>query len=128
MAVFELGNSCSVNLRKKISQDLICSSYFDPIIFSNLFITIHAYKLFHRSLKWPGKEARTHLFMSSFARYTLSLIWHPTLTTGVLPFIGLVYMNLQIYITIRSQFSDRSGKCHRRALKAQVVAKFFFMC
>ena len=33
--------------------------------------------------------------------YTLSLIWHPTLTTGVLPFIGLVYMNLQIFIGIR---------------------------
>ena len=34
-------------------------------------------------------------------RYTLSLIWHPTLTTGVLPFIGLVYMNLQIFLGIR---------------------------
>ena len=33
--------------------------------------------------------------------YTLSLIWHPTLTTGVLPFIGLVYMNLKIFIGIR---------------------------
>ena len=33
--------------------------------------------------------------------YTLSLIWHPTLTTGVLPFIGLVYMNLQIFLGIR---------------------------
>ena len=33
--------------------------------------------------------------------YTLSLIWHPTLTTGVLPFIGLVYMNIKIFIGIR---------------------------
>ena len=33
--------------------------------------------------------------------YTLSLIWHPTLTTGVLPFIGLVYMNTQIFLRIR---------------------------
>ena len=33
--------------------------------------------------------------------YTLSLIWHPTLTTGVLPFIALVYMNLHIFIGIR---------------------------
>jgi hypothetical protein len=33
--------------------------------------------------------------------YTLSLIWHPTLTTGILPFIGLVYMNLQIFLAIR---------------------------
>ena len=33
--------------------------------------------------------------------YTLSLIWHPILTTGVLPFIGLVYMNLKIFIGIR---------------------------
>ena len=33
--------------------------------------------------------------------YTLSLIWHPTLTTGVLPFIALVYMNVQIFIGIR---------------------------
>ena len=34
--------------------------------------------------------------------YTISLIWHPTLTTGVLPFIGLVYMNLQIFLCIRN--------------------------
>ena len=33
--------------------------------------------------------------------YTLSLIWHPTLTTGVLPFIGLAYMNMKIFIGIR---------------------------
>ena len=33
--------------------------------------------------------------------YTLSMIWHPTLTTGVLPFIALVYMNLQIFLGIR---------------------------
>ena len=33
--------------------------------------------------------------------YTLSLIWHPTLTTGILPFIALVYMNLQIFVGIR---------------------------
>ena len=33
--------------------------------------------------------------------YTLSMIWHPTLTTGVLPFIALVYMNLKIFIGIR---------------------------
>jgi hypothetical protein len=33
--------------------------------------------------------------------YTLSLIWHPTLTTGVLPFLGLLYMNIQIFLCIR---------------------------
>ena len=33
--------------------------------------------------------------------YTLSLIWHPTLTTGVIPFVGLVYMNLQIFVAIQ---------------------------
>ena len=33
--------------------------------------------------------------------YTLSLIWHPTLTTGIIPFIALVYMNLQIFMAIR---------------------------
>ena len=41
--------------------------------------------------------------------YTLSLIWHPTLTTGVLPFIGLVYMNLQIFIGIRRTRTVREG-------------------
>ena len=40
--------------------------------------------------------------------YTLSLIWHPTLTTGVLPFIGLVYMNLQIFIGIRQSRQVRN--------------------
>ena len=34
-------------------------------------------------------------------RYTLSLIWHPTLTTGVLPFLGLLYMNCHIFLSIR---------------------------
>jgi hypothetical protein len=33
--------------------------------------------------------------------YTLSLAWHPTLTTGILPFIALFYMNTQIFIGIR---------------------------
>lgn len=35
------------------------------------------------------------------SRYTLSLIWHPTLTTGVLPFLGLLYMNCHIFLSIR---------------------------
>ena len=35
--------------------------------------------------------------------YTLSLIWHPTLTTGVLPFIALSFMNLKIFLGIRNQ-------------------------
>ena len=34
-------------------------------------------------------------------RYTVSLIWHPTLTTGVLPLLGLLYMNSHIFLTIR---------------------------
>ena len=34
--------------------------------------------------------------------YTLSLIFHPTLTTGVLPFLGLAYMNTRIFSAIRS--------------------------
>jgi hypothetical protein len=33
--------------------------------------------------------------------YTLSMAWHPTLTTGILPFIALFYMNTQIFIGIR---------------------------
>ena len=33
--------------------------------------------------------------------YTLSLIWHPTLTTGVMPFLALSYMNLRIFMGIR---------------------------
>ena len=40
--------------------------------------------------------------------YTLSMIWHPTLTTGVLPFIGLLYMNLQIFLGIRKTRTVRS--------------------
>ena len=36
-------------------------------------------------------------------RYTVSLIWHPTLTTGVLPLLGLLYMNSHIFLTIRSE-------------------------
>jgi hypothetical protein len=46
--------------------------------------------------------------------YTLSLAWHPTLTTGILPFIALFYMNTQIFIGIRKSrqvmnplFSDK---------------------
>ena len=35
--------------------------------------------------------------------YTLSLIWHPTLTTGVLPFLALAFMNLKIFLGIRKQ-------------------------
>ena len=42
--------------------------------------------------------------VSSLARYTLSLMWHPTLTTGVLPFLGLLYMNSHIFFTIRLFF------------------------
>merc|ERR1712154_154564 len=33
--------------------------------------------------------------------YTVSLIWHPTMTTGILPFIALSYMNLHIFLKIR---------------------------
>ena len=70
--------------------------------------------------------------------YTLSLIWHPTLTTGILPFIGLVYMNIQIFITVRKtrsvsisilQFANSLIVivCHQfilhRALDIFVVAK-----
>ena len=33
--------------------------------------------------------------------YTLSQIWHPTLTTGILPFICLAYMNTKIFYEIR---------------------------
>ena len=37
----------------------------------------------------------------SLSRYTLSLLWHPTLTTGILPFLALTYMNAQIFFTVR---------------------------
>eukprot|EP00090_Calanus_glacialis_P038798 TRINITY_DN67629_c0_g1_i1.p1 TRINITY_DN67629_c0_g1~~TRINITY_DN67629_c0_g1_i1.p1 ORF type:complete len:261 (-),score=67.39 TRINITY_DN67629_c0_g1_i1:107-889(-) len=46
--------------------------------------------------------------------YTLSLIWHPTLTTGVLPFIALVYMNVQIFIGIRKTRKILSGKQNKQ--------------
>eukprot|EP00090_Calanus_glacialis_P040751 TRINITY_DN71250_c0_g1_i1.p1 TRINITY_DN71250_c0_g1~~TRINITY_DN71250_c0_g1_i1.p1 ORF type:complete len:343 (-),score=33.78 TRINITY_DN71250_c0_g1_i1:217-1119(-) len=46
--------------------------------------------------------------------YTLSLIWHPTLTTGVLPFIGLVYMNMKIFIGIRQSRQILSGRRSKR--------------
>ena len=45
------------------------------------------------------------LSVYSLARYTLSLMWHPTLTTGVLPFLGLLYMNSHIFFTIRLFFT-----------------------
>ena len=35
--------------------------------------------------------------------HSLSLIWHPTLTTGVLPFLALAFMNLKIFLGIRKQ-------------------------
>ena len=40
--------------------------------------------------------------------YTLSLAWHPTLTTGILPFIALLYMNMHIFIGIRKSRQVRS--------------------
>ena len=46
--------------------------------------------------------------------YTLSLIWHPTLTTGVLPFIGLVYMNMHIFLKIHQS---------RQVLQKQILNK-----
>ena len=29
------------------------------------------------------------------------MLWHPTLTTGLLPFLALLYMNSQIFLTVR---------------------------
>jgi len=42
--------------------------------------------------------------------YTLSLIWHPTMTTGILPFIALSYMNLHIFLKIRQSRQILSGR------------------
>ena len=39
--------------------------------------------------------------IETLTRYTLSLLWHPTLTTGILPFLALTYMNAQIFFTVR---------------------------
>ena len=39
--------------------------------------------------------------VETLTRYTLSLLWHPTLTTGLLPFLALLYMNSQIFLTVR---------------------------
>ena len=33
--------------------------------------------------------------------YSMYIIWHPTLTTGILPFIVLTYMNTRIYMEIK---------------------------
>ena len=29
--------------------------------------------------------------------YTVSMIWHPTITTAIIPFVALIYMNLHIF-------------------------------
>merc|ERR1740128_657198 len=42
--------------------------------------------------------------------YTLSLAWHPTLTTGILPFIALFYMNTHIFVGIRKSRQILSGR------------------
>ena len=54
--------------------------------------------------------------------YTLSLIWHPTLTTGVLPFIGLVYMNMQIFLSIRNARKLISGRQSKRRQRESSLA------
>merc|ERR1719210_593822 len=42
--------------------------------------------------------------------YTVSLIWHPTITTGIFPFIALSYMNLHIFLKIRQSRQILSGR------------------
>jgi hypothetical protein len=51
--------------------------------------------------------------------YTLSMAWHPTLTTGILPFIALFYMNTQIFIGIRKS---------RQVSITSLSNMFFFIC
>ena len=33
--------------------------------------------------------------------YTLSMIWHPTITTAIIPFLALSYMNMHIFKGIK---------------------------
>ena len=40
--------------------------------------------------------------------YIISLIWHPTLTIGILPFLLLSVMNLMIFLRIRNTRMVRS--------------------
>ena len=68
----------------------------------------------------PSKTRRDPTFIFW---YTLSLIWHPTLTTGVLPFIGLVYMNIKIFIGIRQSRQVRS-RLHSVIVKTQTQQQF----
>merc|ERR1719412_1249083 len=42
--------------------------------------------------------------------YTVSQIWHPTLTTGILPFFCLAYMTFKIFCEIRRNRSLLSGR------------------
>ncbi|XP_023322269.1 FMRFamide receptor [Eurytemora carolleeae] len=54
--------------------------------------------------------------------YTLSLAWHPTLTTGILPFIALLYMNMHIFIGIRKSRQILSGRRnHKRASESNLA-------
>ena len=62
-----------------------------------------------RVVEVMGKVERMVVVMM-VPRYTLSLIWHPTLTTGVLPFLGLLYMNCHIFLSIRFPSSIGLGK------------------
>ena len=53
-------------------------------------------------------QVQVHYFI--LFRYTLSLLWHPTLTTGVLPLLGLAYMNMNIFVSIRCATKFSNGK------------------
>lgn len=54
--------------------------------------------------------------------YTLSLIWHPTLTTGVMPFLALSYMNLRIFMGIRKTRKILSGQqSHTRTRESNLA-------
>ena len=89
--------SFALNIPKFMEVSLTKNNGTNEVCFVRIFSTLNS--PFCALLQVDPSESRrdpTFVFW-----YTLSLLWHPTLTTGVLPFLGLAYMNSQIFLKIR---------------------------
>ena len=65
-------------------------------VFFISYLFVCRFCLFVCLIEMPIRRDAVFLFW-----YTVSMAWHPTLTTGVLPLVGLTYMNTQIFLAIR---------------------------
>ena len=78
--------------------------YVVPVVFLSFvlnipkFMEVTAYETNGTSFVYPTKTRREPVY---FFWYTLSMIWHPTLTTGVGPFFAHFYMNTKIFLRVR---------------------------